>query len=95
MSGIPWNSEEYRAGVAGRHPKPFPAKKDGGTIWPVADGGFCISFKDCWMPGSYETQEAAEMAFQLPDEVLINLQKAVSPGRITSKMLQGWKEKKE
>jgi hypothetical protein len=83
-----WKDESYLASAAKGHPKPFPAKQEGGTIWPVADGGFCISYKDCWMPGSYETREAAEAAFQFSDAGLIKLQNAASPGRITLKMLE-------
>ena len=38
-----------------------------------ADSGFAVSFADCWLPGVYQTFEAAEMAFQLSDEQLCSL----------------------
>jgi len=32
--------------------------------------GFSVAYAGCWLPGIYQTFEAAEMAFQVSDEQL-------------------------
>ncbi len=58
------------------------------TIHQV-DDVFCISSHQCWLPGTYESERAANYAFRFPDEVLTELQESVNPGGIiTFEMLQ-------
>jgi hypothetical protein len=40
------------------------------------DGLFCISSDHCWRPGTYESREAAEFAFEFCDDLLSELRDA-------------------
>lgn len=60
-------------------------------IWRIEDpiqDRFVISSQHVWRPGSYESEEAARMAFRFPDETLITLQARVAPGVVTLAMLR-------
>lgn len=38
------------------------------------DDGYVISSRGTWLPGVYESEKAARVAFRLPDSVLASLQ---------------------
>lgn len=68
------------------------------TIYPPCSlvDGWCISECNCWLPGSYESEEAARFAFDLGDDVLYSLQQSVNPnGTITLEMLKNKLENKK
>jgi len=52
------------------------------TIYPptLDSDGWCISECQCWLPGVYDSEEAARLAFSLDDGVLLSLQESVNPG---------------
>lgn len=45
-----------------------------GSIYPLDRGGWVISKSDVWVPGSYESQEAAVLALGYCDDILTRLQ---------------------
>lgn len=47
-------------------------------IHPLEGGGFAISSNRVWLPGAYASLEAAQEAFRLPMEALIDLKNAVN-----------------
>lgn len=55
--------------------------------WPGGDGWGIASHR-CWLPGVYETEEAARLAFEFCDDVLRAIQNRVSPDKITLADLQ-------
>lgn len=58
--------------------------------------GWCISECNCWLPGVYENEDAARMAFCLGDDVLGRLQESVNPGgTITLDMIKNQLENKK
>ena len=62
----------------------LPTKEVDG--WLISDGG-------TWLPGRYETEEAARMAFEFGYGVLQKLQDNVNPdGSITIEMLMECKD---
>lgn len=44
----------------------------------LTDGSYAISADGVWMPGAYESAEAAELAFGFPDVILQRLQDAAN-----------------
>ena len=56
-------------------------------------GHYVISSGHMWLPGCYETAQAAHYAFQFPDETLRDLQESVNPGGIiTMAMLKSHRQ---
>ena len=57
-------------------------------IYEVEDN-FVISSHQIWLPGSFDTRQTAQYAFQFKDEILQKLQDSVNPGGvITMQMLK-------
>ncbi len=55
--------------------------RGGSDIVHPVEGGFVISRINCgWLPGSYDTERAAEYAFSFNDEALTEMQEEVNPG---------------
>jgi hypothetical protein len=52
-----------------------------------AGGEFVISDCGCWLPGNYDSLDAAKMAFDFDDEMLAKLMESVNP--ITLDALKG------
>lgn len=52
-------------------------------IHAADDGTFVISSHQCWMPGVYESKQAARYAFQFSDSALRKLQNDSEEGVIT------------
>jgi hypothetical protein len=49
-------------------------------IFKLDDGRCSISWHDCWMPGSYADEQAAEYAFKVDEGHLIRLQNEKNDG---------------
>lgn len=59
-------------------------------IKPLAGGIFAIVQHEQWLPGLYDTEDAAKLAYEVDEAVLIQLQESVNPdGAITLEMLRG------
>jgi hypothetical protein len=46
---------------------------DGRRVWPHGDGTWSISDNGVWLPGAYDTREAAVLAFDVPPAQLVRL----------------------
>ncbi|MCU1326163.1 MAG: hypothetical protein JWN34_1533 [Bryobacterales bacterium] len=62
------------------------------AIHKTSSGGYVISSRRTWLPGSYADERTARYAFRFKDEELQALQDSVNPGGvITYEMLKNLK----
>ena len=60
------------------------AIREGADMIYEVNGHYAISSGHMWLPGCYESKEAAHYAFQFDDQTLQDLQDSVNPGGIIS-----------